>query len=106
MSELSKGLMVTLKPGESQRLSVTRDAVRRAENGAWDGSRLLQAADTHAYGTPAIGSPAVDVQGDGFATFNEVRHVVRHFDADASGVFDFSEIRTFEAAVGIRWIPS
>ena len=106
MSELSKSLMATLKPGESQRLSVTGDAVRRASNGAWDGTRLLQAADSHAYGTPTIGSPTVDVQADGFATFNEIRHVVRHFDADASGAFDFAEIRAFESAAGVRWIPA
>jgi hypothetical protein len=31
---------------------------------------------------------------------------VRHFDADASGAFDLDEVRSFESAVGVRWIPA
>ena len=115
MSELTKSLMNQLKPNSAtrdQRLDVTRDAVRHVTNdagaptGAFDGTRLLRAADTHAYGTPAITNPAIDVKGDGSATFNEIRHVVRHFDADSSDSLDFAEIRSFEAEAGVRWIPA
>lgn len=115
MGDLTTTLMQDLKPGSlgrNPRLSVANDAYRQVQNddgrttGAYDGARLLQAADSHAYGTPAIGDPTIDVQGDGFATFNEVRQVVRHFDADGSGAFDLDETRAFEAAAGIRWIPA
>jgi len=74
--------------------------------GAYDGTRLLQAADTFAYGTPTILEPTFDKQGDGTATFNEIRHVVRHFDVDTSGGFGNAEARAFEAAVGITWMPA
>jgi hypothetical protein len=112
MSDLTKDLMSHLKPGNNARLSVTADAVRRVTaddghaTGAFDGARLLQAADAHAYGTPTIGNPTVDVQNDGFATFNEIRHVVRHYDVDQSGAFSHEEAQAFEAADGIRWIPA
>jgi hypothetical protein len=115
MADLTKTLMQDLKPGSlgrNPRLSVTSDAYRQVQNddgrttGAYDGAALLRAADSHAYGTPAIGDPAIDVQNDGFATFNEVRHVVRHFDADNSGAYDLDELRAFEGAAGIRWIPA
>jgi hypothetical protein len=69
-----------------------------------DGTRLLAAADAHAYGTPTIIDPAIDKQGDGFATFNEIRHVVNHFDVDASGGFDGAETHAFQAEVGIKWL--
>ena len=38
--------------------------------------------------------------------FNEIRHVARHFDADANLVWDQAEARAFEREVGIRWIPA
>jgi hypothetical protein len=117
MGDLTKSLMQNLKPGSlgrSPRLSVASEAYRQVTNddgrvtGAYDGARLLRAADSHAYGTPAIGDPMIDVQDDGFATFNEVRQVVRHYDADNSGAFDLDETRAFEGPDGasIRWIPA
>lgn len=115
MSDLTKSFMDQLKPNSAtreQRLDVTRDAVRHVTNdegiptGAYDGARLLRAADTHAYGTPAIGNPAIDVRGDGSATFNEIRHVVRHFDVDSSGVLDFDEVRAFQAEASLQWVPA
>jgi hypothetical protein len=105
MSDLTTDLMSRLKPGATK-LNVSTDAIRRFSNGALDGTRLVQAADTHAYGTPTIIDPAKDVRGDGFASFNEVRHVARHFDTDATGTWNQDETRAFEAAVGIRWIPA
>lgn len=109
MSDLTLSLMDQLKPGVSRAarpaLDVQRDAIRRETNGAMDGTRLLQAADAHAYGTPAAADPARDVRGDGTATFEELRHVVASFDADGSGRLDNTEVRTFEQTVGLRWLP-
>jgi hypothetical protein len=112
MGDLTTSLIQQLKPGwRSGALDVASDAVAvvRRDNGSiqgtYDGTRLLQAADAHAYGTPAIGTPAADVQGDGKATFNEVRQVVRAFDEDSSGSWSGAESSAFEQAVGIRWIP-
>ena len=73
--------------------------------GVYDGRSLLTAADTHQYGTPTITDAAKDKRGDGIATFNEVRHVVQHFDADGSLDFNTTEKQTFEATAGLRWIP-
>jgi hypothetical protein len=114
MSDLTKTLWQDLKPGSlgrNPRLNVATEAVRQVQtdgrtNGAYDGTALLRAADSHAYGTPAIGDPAIDVQNDGYATFNEVRQVVRHFDADNSGQLDWDEVRAFEGEAGIRWVPA
>jgi hypothetical protein len=72
--------------------------------GTMDGTRLLAAADAHAYGTPTITDPLVDKQGDGFATFNEIRQVVSHFDANANDEFEPGETTAFQAAVGIDWL--
>jgi hypothetical protein len=72
--------------------------------GTMDGTRLLAAADAHAYGTPTITDPLVDKQNDGFATFNEIRHVVSHFDVNANDGLDPDETTAFQAAVGIHWI--
>jgi hypothetical protein len=111
MGDLTKDLFDRLKPGSSGPLDVATQSVReiRRDNGSlqgtYDGTRLLTAADAHAYGTPAILDPERDVQGDGRASFNEVRQVVRSFDADADLVWSQDESRAFEAAVGIRWIP-
>lgn len=111
MADLTKDLFDRLKPGSSGPLNVATQGIRevRRDNGSlqgtFDGTRLLTAADAHAYGTPTIVDAQRDVQGDGSASFNEVRHVVRHFDADANLTWDVDEARAFEAAVGIRWIP-
>ncbi len=111
MGDLTKDLFDRLKPGSSGPLDVATQSIReiRRDNGTlqgtYDGTRLLTAADAHAYGTPAILDAQRDVQGDGRATFNEVRQVVRHFDADADLTWNQDETRAFEAAVGIRWIP-
>jgi hypothetical protein len=111
MADLTKDLFDRLKPGSRGPLDVATQGVRevRRDNGTlqgtYDGTRLLTAADAHAYGTPAILDAQRDVQGDGKATFNEVRQVVRHFDGDANLTWDVDEARAFEAAVGIRWIP-
>lgn len=112
MSELTIQIFERLDPGSSRgakQLDVTRQAVREvlrddgSSRGAYDGTRLLRAADAHAYGTPTIGDPVRDVKGDGMATFNEVRHVVRQFDLDASNGFDSDEKVAFQAAVGVEW---
>ncbi|MCW2921143.1 MAG: hypothetical protein JWL76_1017 [Thermoleophilia bacterium] len=111
MSDLTKDLFDRLKPGSKGPLDVATQGVReiRRDNGTlqgtYDGTRLLTAADAHSYGTPAIIDPQRDVQGDGKASFNEVRQVVRHFDADADLAWSQDEARAFEGAVGIRWIP-
>ncbi len=111
MGDLSAELMKTLVPSWKRggldvatqgTRAVTRD--NGSVQGTYDGTRLLRAADAHSYGTPQIGDPAVDVASDGKATFNEVREVVRHFDADSSGAFDLAETRSFESEVGIRWV--
>lgn len=94
-----------------QQLSLATDSIREARTksgalqGTYDGTRLLRAADDHAYGSPAI-STAADVKGDGIATFNEVRQVMSAFDADGSHQLEFDEVFAFEAAVGIRWTPA
>lgn len=105
MSDVTRGLMDQLKP-RANSLDVRTQAVRQAGSGAYDGTRLLQAADAHAYGTPAIGDPTQDVKGDGKATFNEVRQVVRGFDANANDALESAELRAFEGTVGIRWVPA
>ncbi len=111
MSDLTKDLFDRLKPGSNGPLDVATQGVRevRRDNGTlqgtYDGTRLLAAADAHTYGTPAILDSIRDVQNDGKASFNEVRQVVRHFDADADLVWSQDESRAFEAEVGIRWIP-
>lgn len=114
MALLSNQLMDNLHPEGyrgAQQLNLATDSTRAVTRpdgsvqGSYDGTRLLQAADSHAYGTPTIGDPAKDLKGDGIATFNEVRHVVQHFDTDGSLAFDGDENRAFEGAVGIRWIP-
>ncbi|MCW2924353.1 MAG: hypothetical protein JWM98_1757 [Thermoleophilia bacterium] len=74
--------------------------------GTYDGTLLLQAADSHKYGTPQVTDPVLDVKGDGTATWNEVREVVRHYDADASGAFDADESRAYGAGDGLRWVPA
>jgi hypothetical protein len=113
MAELTSELLAQLKPGwRSGGLNVATQAVREvrgddgALRGSYDGSRLLQAADSHAYGTPTIGDPIQDVAGDGTATFNEVRQVVRSFDSDDSLVLERPEVVAFEAEVGVRWLPA
>lgn len=112
MGEVSKGLMRTLVPSwKSGGLDVASQGVREVRDGGtlrgrFDGTRLLQAADEHRFGTPTIGDPAVDVAGDGTATFNEVRHVVRHYDANANGSLENAERRAFEGDVGVRWLPA
>lgn len=115
MSGFTSDLIKRLHPDAirgAQQLSLASDSVLRITDetgrfrGVYDGTRLLAAADAHAHGTPAITDPALDVRGDGTATFNELRQVVRHFDANASDDFDVDEVRAFEAEVGIRWIPA
>lgn len=110
--DLSAELMKDLVPSwRSGGLDVATQAVRqvRADDGhvtgSFDGTRLLRAADSHAYGTPEIGDPAIDVQGDGKATFNEVRQVVRHFDTDRNDVFSNAESVAFEREAGLKWLP-
>lgn len=99
-----------LKPNERKQLSLAEDSVRVLKRddgsvqGAYDGTRLLKAADTHAYGAPVI-TTAKDLQGDGIATFNEVRQVVFAFDTDHSDSFSSDEKRAFESAVGVVWTP-
>ena len=111
MGELTTDLMRRLVPNAGGSLDVATQSKQVVRNGSggvqgtYDGTRLLVAADAHAYGTPAILDAAKDVQNDGRASFNEIRHVVRHFDVDASNVWDQAEARAFEAEVGIRWIP-
>jgi hypothetical protein len=111
MGELTKDLFDRLKPGSTGPLDVATQGIREIRRddgslqGTYDGTRLLAAADAHAYGTPAIIDAQRDVLGDGRASFNEVRQVVRHFDADANLTWSQDETRAFEAAVGIRWIP-
>jgi hypothetical protein len=111
-AELTGGLLRTLVPSwRSGGLDVATQGVREvreggAARGRFDGTRLLQAADAHRFGAPAIADPAADVAGDGTATFNEVRQVVRHFDADSNGMLERAEQRSFEQAVGIRWLPA
>lgn len=112
--ELTKSLMEQLHGGSfrgTPKLDVVKDARIERRNdagestGAYDGSRLLQAADSHALGTPEI-IDAGDVKNDGTATFNEVRQVVRAYDRDQSGSIDTpAEQREF-AAVDILWIPA
>ncbi len=113
MGELSGELMKKLDPGwRGSGLSLATQSLREVKHedgsvrGVYDGTRLLAAADAHAYGTPTIIDPATDVQGDGKATFNEVRHVVRHFDTDESGAFSWDEERAFRNEVGIAWVTS
>lgn len=112
MGELSGGLMRQLDPSwKSGGLNLATQSVREIRDGgqlrgSYDGTRLLQAADEHRFGTPAIGVPEQDVKGDGSATFNEVRHVVRHFDANADGALQNAERIAFEQEVGIRWLPA
>lgn len=112
MGDLTKDLIDRLVPGSSGPLDLATQSVQQvrgddgAVRGVYDGTRLLAAADTHAYGTPAVIDAQRDVQGDGRASFNEIRHVARHFDADANLVWDQAEARAFEREVGIRWIPS
>ena len=109
MGELSTGLIKTLVPSwRSGGLDVATQGVREIREGSAvivkvDGTRLLQAADEHRFGTPTIGDPAVDVARDGTATFNEVRHVVRHYDSNADGTFQNAERAAFEREVGITW---
>ena len=111
MADLTKDLIDRLKPGSTGPLEVATEGVCEYRDddgrlrGTMDGTRLLQAADAHAYGTPEVIDVAKDVQGDGRATFNEVREVVRHFDADASLDWSAEEATAFEREVGIRWIP-
>ncbi len=112
MGDLTKDLIDRLVPGSRGPLELATQSVRTikgddgAIRGVYDGTQLLAAADTHAYGTPAVLDAQRDVQGDGRASFNEIRHVARHFDADANLVWDQAEARAFEREVGIRWIPS
>jgi len=115
LQDLTTTLMGYLHEGKyakGHQLDVATEAVHQVTSddgrptGAYDGTRLLQAADTFAYGTPTILEPTFDKQGDGTATFNEIRHVVRHFDVDTSGGFGNAEARAFEAAVGITWMPA
>ena len=112
MADLTKDLMERIKPGNRGRLNVATEAVRQVTNddgrptGAYDGARLLRAADEHAAGTPTIVDPQVYIKGDGWATFNEIRHVVRSYDADSSGIFDAGETAAFQAAVDVAWIPA
>lgn len=87
---------------ESTRVITREDGFMQ---GAWDGRKLLQAADSHAYGTPRLTDPAVDVKDDGYATPNEVREVLRHFDVDESGGYSPAEAKALEGSVGMRWIP-
>ena len=112
MTDLTKDLIDRLVPGSRGPLDVATQSIHEARGddgrvrGVYDGTRLLTAADAHAYGTPAILDAARDVQGDGRASFNEIRHVARHFDADGDLVWSAQEARAFEAEVGIRWIPN
>lgn len=113
MADLTSDLLRQLQPGwRSSGLNVATQSVREvrgddgAVRGSFDGSRLLQAADAHAFGTPTLGDSVKDIAGDGTATFNEVRQVVRSFDVDSSLVLERSEITAFEAEVGVRWLPA
>lgn len=112
MGDLTKDLIDRLAPGARGPLELATQSVRQirgddgAIRGVYDGARLLAAADSHAYGTPAILDAQRDVKGDGRASFNEIRQVARHFDVDGSLVWDQAESRAFEREVGIRWIPS
>ena len=113
MGPLAGDLMKQLDPSwRGSGLDLATQSVRevRGEDGrvrgTYDGTRLLQAADAHEYGTPTITDPAADVRGDGTATFNEVRHVLRHFDVDESGDFSTSERRAYNDAVGMKWLPA
>lgn len=112
MADFAAGMMQQLQPSwKSGGLDVATQSVREIREGGtirgrYDGTRLLQAADEHRFGTPAISDPAADVKGDGSATFNEVRHVARHFDVNADGVLQRAEQRSFEQEVGIRWLPA
>lgn len=111
MADLTKDLIDRLKPGSTGPLDVATEGVREYRDedgrlrGTMDGTRLLQAADAHAYGTPEVIDVAKDVRGDGRASFNEVRQVVRHFDVDGSLEWSVDESLAFEREVGIRWIP-
>jgi hypothetical protein len=94
-----------------QQLLLATDSVREIHRangslqGTYDGTALLKAADSWSYGTPGIMNPRRDIQGDGIATFNEVRQVVRSFDADGSGVIDSHEARQLEHAIGVQYTP-
>lgn len=104
----TKDLMNRLAPGVRGALDVSTQSTFTVRDGntvrgIYDGTRLLKAADAHTYGTPVIFDATKDVQGDGRASFNEVRQVVRHFYATDDIQAD---TRRFEREVGIRWIPS
>ncbi|MCW2928280.1 MAG: hypothetical protein JWM86_2248 [Thermoleophilia bacterium] len=114
MGELTDELMTQLHPEAfrgARQLRLDSESIRTVRDGdrlrgSFDGTRLLQAADAHAYGEPTIADPAADRLGDGIATFNEIRHVVRHFDGDGSLAFSGTENHAFQDAVGIRWISA
>ena len=89
-------------------LSVAQDAVREvlrdgAVVGSYDGTRYVEAADTHEFGTPTGADPEVDVQGDGLATPREQQQVIRHFDTDGTRGLSPSEWTAFTDEVGITW---
>ncbi|MCW2973677.1 MAG: hypothetical protein JWN72_1950 [Thermoleophilia bacterium] len=107
---ITNSLMDSLKPGNRGVLELSADSVREVRRGdgslqgSFDGTRLLVAADTHAYGEAAGFDAAKDRAGDGRATFNEVRQVVSSFDANGDLAFDGDETKAFEAATGgVQW---
>lgn len=114
MAELTDDVFGRLHPEAfrgARQLQLDTESVRaeRRENGSlqgtYDGTRLLAAADDHEFGAPRIVDPELDVKGDGAASWNEVREVLRHFDVDGSGGYGASETTAYQADVGLRWIP-
>lgn len=114
LSSLANALMRQAHPSHRNggSLDVATQAVQQVRGeggrlvGAYDGTRLLRAADEHRFGAPVNADPSVDVANDGTATFVEVREVLRHFDADGSNSFQRDELRAFESAVGVEWKPA
>lgn len=114
-ASLTKGLFATMTPegGRTPKsFNVATDGVVElhkddgSPQGTIDGTRLLQAADAHAYGTPVVFDAAKDLQGDGTATFNEIRQVVYSFDTDHDDRWGVGEAKPFEAAVGPVYTPA
>lgn len=71
--------------------------------GTYSAAALLSAADNHTFGTPTNADPTIDVKSNGKATFNEIVQVVRHYDADTSGLLDGAEAKQFDREMGVSF---